>query len=84
MTVDSDRTLLQLPLTVAVAVKGNSSGRVGNGSRRAVWWAAENLMPYANRFVLIHVMPKITSIPTPCNFFLSLIFAKDCVFNRRD
>lgn len=66
VTVDSDRTLLRLPLTVAVAVKGSNGGQVGNGSRRAVWWAAENLMPYADRFVLIHVMPRITSIPTPC------------------
>ncbi|KAG5547140.1 hypothetical protein RHGRI_012981 [Rhododendron griersonianum] len=64
VNVDSDCTLLRPPLTVAVAVKGNG-GRVGNGSRRAVWWAAKNLMPYADRFILIHVMPRITSIPTP-------------------
>ncbi|KAI8553426.1 hypothetical protein RHMOL_Rhmol05G0014800 [Rhododendron molle] len=64
-TVDSNRTLLRPPLTVAVAVKGSGGGRVGNGSRRALWWAAKNLMPYADRFVLIHVMPRITSIPTP-------------------
>ncbi|KAF7144030.1 hypothetical protein RHSIM_Rhsim05G0015200 [Rhododendron simsii] len=65
VTVDRPRTLLRLPLTVAVAVKGSSGGRVGNGSRRAVWWAAENLLPYADRFVLIHIMPRITSIPSP-------------------
>ncbi|ONH97695.1 hypothetical protein PRUPE_7G205400 [Prunus persica] len=46
--------------SVAVAVKGGSSG-----SRRAVNWAVENLMPKADRFVLVHVIPKITSIPTP-------------------
>ncbi|KAE9448810.1 hypothetical protein C3L33_19296, partial [Rhododendron williamsianum] len=51
--------------TVAVAVKGSGSGRGGNGSRRAVWWAVENLMPKADRFVLIHVVPRITSVPTP-------------------
>ncbi|KAI8553433.1 hypothetical protein RHMOL_Rhmol05G0015500 [Rhododendron molle] len=50
--------------TVAVAVKGSSSGRGGNGSRRAVRWAVENLMPKADRFVLIHVVPRITSVPT--------------------
>ncbi|KAK9948014.1 hypothetical protein M0R45_003605 [Rubus argutus] len=47
--------------SVAVAVNGGD----GNGSRRAVKWAAENLMPRADRFVLVHVMPRITSIPTP-------------------
>ncbi|KAG5547149.1 hypothetical protein RHGRI_012986 [Rhododendron griersonianum] len=51
--------------TVAVAVKGSGSGRGGNGSRRAVRWAVENLMPKADRFVLIHVVPRITSVPTP-------------------
>ncbi|KAF7144032.1 hypothetical protein RHSIM_Rhsim05G0015800 [Rhododendron simsii] len=50
--------------TVAVAVKGSGSGRGGNGSRRAVRWAVENLMPQADRFVLIHVVPRITSVPT--------------------
>ncbi|PQM40510.1 U-box domain-containing protein 34 isoform X1 [Prunus yedoensis var. nudiflora] len=47
--------------SVAVAVKGGGS----SGSRRAVKWAVENLMPKADRFVLVHVIPKITSIPTP-------------------
>lgn len=55
--------------SVAVAVNGGD----GNGSRRAVKWAVENLMPRADRFVLVHVMPRITSIPTPCNFSFSLI-----------
>ncbi|XP_058213614.1 U-box domain-containing protein 34-like [Rhododendron vialii] len=50
--------------TVAVAVKGNGGGRGGNGSCRAVRWAVENLMPKADRFVLIHVVPRITSVPT--------------------
>ncbi|XP_058213616.1 U-box domain-containing protein 34 isoform X1 [Rhododendron vialii] len=63
-SVDSDRTLPP-PLTVAVAVKGGGGGRGGKASRRAVRWAAEKLFPVADRFVLIHVMPKITSIPTP-------------------
>ncbi|KAL6224209.1 hypothetical protein ACLB2K_003065 [Fragaria x ananassa] len=47
--------------SVAVAVNGGG----GNGSRRAVKWAVKNLMPAADRFVLVHVMPRITSIPTP-------------------
>lgn len=48
-------------VTVAVAVKSAE----GKGSQRAVRWAVENLMPKANRFVLVHIMPTITSIPTP-------------------
>lgn len=52
-------------ITVAVAVKGGRGGDGGRGSRRAVRWAAENLMPKADRIVLIHVMPAITTIPTP-------------------
>lgn len=51
---------------VAVAVKGDLSGfEGGRGSRRAVRWAVENLMPGADRLVLVHVMPRVTSIPTP-------------------
>ncbi|XP_054820746.1 U-box domain-containing protein 34 [Prosopis cineraria] len=49
--------------SVAVAVNGGSSA--GRGSRRAVQWALENLMPQADKFILVHVMPIITSIPTP-------------------
>lgn len=48
--------------TVAIAIKS------GSGSRRAVRWAVENLK--ADRFVLVHVMPAITSIPTPCKYRL--------------
>ncbi|XP_071717562.1 U-box domain-containing protein 34-like isoform X2 [Rutidosis leptorrhynchoides] len=51
---------------VAVAVKGGYAGGIGGkGSRRAVGWAIENLFHKADRFVLIHVIPNITSIPTP-------------------
>ena len=63
--------------TVAVAVNGVAGGDGGRGSRRAVRWAVENLMPTADRFVLVHVMAKITSIPTPCmflHFFLYFYF----------
>ncbi|OMO67262.1 hypothetical protein CCACVL1_20665 [Corchorus capsularis] len=48
-------------MTVVVAVKGGSSG--GRGSRRAARWAVENLK--ADRFLLVHVMPAVTSVPTP-------------------
>ncbi|KAK4727691.1 hypothetical protein R3W88_032608 [Solanum pinnatisectum] len=48
-------------VTVAVAVKSEE----GSGSQRAVKWAVEKLLPKANRFVLVHVMPTITTIPTP-------------------
>ncbi|XAR67138.1 Non-specific serine/threonine protein kinase [Bertholletia excelsa] len=53
----------QATTTVAVAVKGGGGG--GKGSWRAVRWATEHLAPKADRFVLIHIMPAITSIPTP-------------------
>lgn len=51
--------------SVAVAVNGVRGGKGGGASRRAVRWAVENLLPTADRFILVHVMPKITSIPTP-------------------
>ncbi|WOH08947.1 hypothetical protein DCAR_0728398 [Daucus carota subsp. sativus] len=47
-------------VSVAVAVKD------GSGSRRAVRWAAENLMlSDAHHLILIHVFPTLTCIPTP-------------------
>ncbi|KAL3825316.1 hypothetical protein ACJIZ3_021345 [Penstemon smallii] len=46
---------------VAVAVKSAE----GRGSQRAVRWTVENLMANADRLVLVHVMPIITSVPTP-------------------
>uniref|UniRef100_A0A5B7BWZ9 RING-type E3 ubiquitin transferase n=1 Tax=Davidia involucrata TaxID=16924 RepID=A0A5B7BWZ9_DAVIN len=52
-------------MSVAVAVKGGGGCLGGKGSRRAVRWAVENLMPNADRFVLVHIVPTITSIPTP-------------------
>ncbi|XP_075650817.1 U-box domain-containing protein 34 [Castanea sativa] len=52
-------------VAVAVAVNGVAGGAGGRASRRAVRWAVENLMPESGRFILVHVMPKITSIPTP-------------------
>lgn len=48
-----------------MAVKGVAGGAGGKASRRAVRWAVENLMPESGRFILVHVMPKITYIPTP-------------------
>ncbi|KAJ6993656.1 hypothetical protein D5086_013055 [Populus alba] len=50
---------------VAVAVTG-SDGVGGRGSRRAVRWAAENLSAKAKRLTLVHIMPRITCIPSPC------------------
>lgn len=60
--------------SVAVAVNGGNGNRGGNGSRRAVRWAVENLMNKDDRFILVHVMPPITSIPTPCNYLEHTIF----------
>lgn len=41
--------------TAVAAVKGDNSGGFnrGRGSRRAVRWAVQNLMPKANRFILV-------------------------------
>ncbi|ESQ50512.1 hypothetical protein EUTSA_v10022572mg [Eutrema salsugineum] len=53
-------------LFVAVAVKGIIGDKLGGaGSRRAVRWAVDNLLPKAHRFVMIHVIPTISTIPTP-------------------
>lgn len=60
--------------SVAIAVNGVRGGKGGGGSRRAVRWAVENLLPTADRFILVHVMPKITSIPTPSIFFSLKLF----------
>ncbi|KAL3625320.1 hypothetical protein CASFOL_030774 [Castilleja foliolosa] len=54
--------------TVAVAVKSDD----GRGSQRAVRWAVENMMHNANRLVLVHVMPTITSVPTPSRGSISI------------
>ncbi|KAL5572431.1 hypothetical protein UlMin_022028 [Ulmus minor] len=51
--------------SVAVAVNISSGSGKGSGSRRAVAWAVENFKPLTDRFVLVHVIPKIASIPTP-------------------
>ncbi|KAJ9183791.1 hypothetical protein P3X46_007601 [Hevea brasiliensis] len=50
--------------SVVVAVNGGE-GVGGRGSRRAVKWAVENLFPKTHRFILVHVIPAITFIPTP-------------------
>lgn len=46
---------------VAVAVRGD-----GRGSRRAARWAAANLAPAAGRVALVHVIPPLAFVPTPC------------------
>ncbi|KAL6507177.1 hypothetical protein OROHE_022076 [Orobanche hederae] len=53
--------------TAAVAVKSAD----GRGSQRAVRWAVENLMHKADRLVLVHVMPTITSVPTPVMYLIA-------------
>uniref|UniRef100_A0A7N0UWF5 Serine/threonine-protein kinase n=1 Tax=Kalanchoe fedtschenkoi TaxID=63787 RepID=A0A7N0UWF5_KALFE len=52
-------------MSVAVAVCSGPDG--GRGSHRAVKWAVENLnlLPEPHKFILLHVMPPVTSIPTP-------------------
>ncbi|CAG7879959.1 hypothetical protein BRARA_C01210 [Brassica rapa] len=52
--------------TVAVAVKGSVGDAVGGAaSRRALRWTVENLLPNVDRLVLVHVMPNVTTIPSP-------------------
>ncbi|XP_072985721.1 U-box domain-containing protein 34 isoform X3 [Typha latifolia] len=48
-----------LESTVAVAVSR------GHRSRRAVRWAEEHLLPHADRFLIIHVIPVVSTIPSP-------------------
>lgn len=59
--------------TVAVAVKGTVGGDAvgGAASRRALRWTVENLLPNVDRLVLVHVMPTVTTIPSPCKFHLA-------------
>ncbi|CAI9100637.1 OLC1v1037772C1 [Oldenlandia corymbosa var. corymbosa] len=54
--------------TVAVAVKSSA----GRGSQRAVQWVADNLMQKADGFVLVHVMPTVTTVPTPSGERISI------------
>ncbi|CAH2069674.1 unnamed protein product [Thlaspi arvense] len=52
--------------SVSVAVKGSVGDAVGGAaSRRALRWAVETLLPRIDRLVLVHVMPTLTSIPSP-------------------
>ncbi|CAH8358304.1 unnamed protein product [Eruca vesicaria subsp. sativa] len=65
-------------LFVAVAVKGIIGDKLGGaGSRRAVRWAVDNLLPKADRFVMIHVIPTISTIPTPTGDRLPLEEVED-------
>lgn len=68
-------------LFVAVAVKGMIGDKLGGGgSRRAVRWAVDNLLPKADRFVIIHVIPSITTIPTPSKSVNKHISHFSCFF----
>ncbi|XP_027329699.1 U-box domain-containing protein 34 [Abrus precatorius] len=58
------------PRSVAVAVSGGSGA--AKGSRRAVQWALDNLVPQADRFILVHVIPRITSITTPTGDYIPI------------
>ncbi|KAL1217438.1 U-box domain-containing protein 34 [Cardamine amara subsp. amara] len=52
--------------SVSIAVKGSIGDAVGGtASRRALRWAVENFLPKIDRLVLVHVMPTITTIPSP-------------------
>ncbi|CAG7910263.1 unnamed protein product [Brassica rapa] len=52
--------------SISVAVKGSTGDTVGGAaSRRAVRWAVDNLLPHIDRLVLVHVMPTVTTIPSP-------------------
>ncbi|CAI9286098.1 unnamed protein product [Lactuca saligna] len=64
-TVDGAGAPSSVAVAVAVKAGGNPGGIGGKGSRRAVRWAVDNLFQKADRFILIHVIPNLTSIPTP-------------------
>jgi hypothetical protein len=52
--------------SVSVAVKGSVGDAVGGtASRRALRWTIENFLPKIDRLVLVHVMPTVTTIPSP-------------------
>ncbi|CAH8381628.1 unnamed protein product [Eruca vesicaria subsp. sativa] len=52
--------------SISVAVKASIGDTIGGAaSRRAVRWAVDNLLPHIDRLVLVHVMPTVTTIPSP-------------------
>lgn len=68
MSLSSSR--MSTPRSVAVAVSGGSGA--AKGSRRALQWAMENVVPQADRLILVHVIPRITSIPTPAGGYIPI------------
>ncbi|KAK7329670.1 hypothetical protein VNO77_23844 [Canavalia gladiata] len=66
------------PRSVAVAVSGGSGA--AKGSRRAVQWAMDNLVPQADRFILVHVIPTITLIATSSGEYVPVSEADADVF----
>ncbi|XP_045815482.1 U-box domain-containing protein 34-like [Trifolium pratense] len=61
---------MSTPRSVAVAVSGGSGA--AKGSRRALQWAMENVVPQADRLILVHVIPRITSIPSPAGGYIPI------------
>jgi hypothetical protein len=51
----------QFQVQVAVAVRGD-----GRASRRAARWAAASLVPAGGRVALVHVIPPVSFVPSPC------------------
>lgn len=61
---------MQSPISsvVAIAITGNKN------SRYVVKWALEKFIPEGEtRFMLLHVRPEITAVPTPSKFFDSIL-----------
>ncbi|XP_058756319.1 U-box domain-containing protein 34 isoform X2 [Vicia villosa] len=58
------------PRSVAVAVSGGSGA--AKGSRRALLWAMKNVVPQADRLILVHVIPRITSILSPAGEYIPI------------
>lgn len=59
----SDLASPSQPLTIAIAISGS------NKSKDVVKWALKKFGSDQNViFKLIHIHPKITSLPTPCRF----------------
>lgn len=56
-------------LDVAIAISGSTK------SKNVVKWALEKFSSDKNLvFKLIHVHPKITSVPTPCKFKIFILY----------
>lgn len=69
--VGNGLTATEAAAAAAIVVVAVKSAR-GRGSGRAFKWAVEKLMGKENRFVLVHVVPTVTVLPTPSGQFIPI------------